>query len=131
MRTKGEARAKLRDLLRREWRRPHIEYKVPPPQEPGSQLTRNPNGHDFLLSPLSYRDQHILNRAKIFLAASKHTCRTRRGLHGWLRKPPSYLSDPNPDPDDRGAKRAETPTQLAKNIGSGKKTRGGRSRRSS
>ena len=69
MRSKIEARAKLRNLFLREWRRPHLEYKVPKPTPPGSRWQRLPTGHD-LLSPLSYRDRHILNRAKNFVAVA-------------------------------------------------------------
>ena len=68
MRSKMEARAKLRNLFLREWRRPHLEYKVPKPIPPGWQ--RLPTAHD-LLSPLSYRDRHILNRAKNFVAVAE------------------------------------------------------------
>ena len=112
MRSKKEARAKLRNLFLREWRRPHLEYKVPKPTPPGSRWQRLPTVHD-LLSPLSYRDRHILNRAKNFVAVAEPRLRgTNKCAWAWLRRACPY-SDSDFDPENYGVNHAESPPPRA------------------
>ena len=128
MHSKMEVRAKLRNLFLREWRRPHLEYKVPKPTPPGSRWQRLPTGHD-LLSPLSYRDRHILNRAKNFVAvAAPHSRGTNKCAWAWLRLAYPY-SDSDFDLENYGVNHAESPPPRAKKA-KGKKSRGASSRRS-
>ena len=108
--------------------RPHLEYKVPKPTPPGSRWQRLPTGHD-LLSPLSYRDRHILNRAKNLVAAAEPRLRgTNKCAWAWLRRACPY-SDSDLDPENYGVNHAESPPPRASKA-KGKKSRGASSRRS-
>ena len=122
------SREAVRNLFLREWRRPQLEYKVPKPTPPGSRWQRLPTGHD-LLSPLSYRDRHILNRAKNFVAvAAPHARGTNKCAWAWLRLAYPY-SDSDFDLENYGVNHAESPPPRAKKA-KGKKSRGASSRRS-
>ena len=110
MRSKKETRAKLRNLFLREWRRPHLEYKVPKPTPPGWQ--RLPTAHD-LLSSLSYRDRHILNRSKNFVAVAEPQLRgATKCAWAWLRRACPY-SDSDFDLENYGVNHAESPPPRA------------------
>ena len=101
--------ALCRYLFLREWRRPHLEYKVPKPIPPGWQ--RLPTGRD-LLSPLSYRDRHIFNRAKNFVAVAEPRLRgANKCAWAWLRRACPY-SDSGFDPENYGVNHAESPLCL-------------------
>ena len=79
--------------------------------------------------PLSYRDRHILNRAKNFVAvAAPHSRGTNKCAWAWLRLAYPY-SDSDFDLENYGVNHVESPPPRAKKA-KGKKSRGASSRRS-
>jgi len=81
MRSRLEARRKLRSLLWQEWTRPHI----PPPSHigpPGSRLRARSQGL-LVLGLRSCRDEYILKRARAF---APHCSGGSREISGWLRQ---------------------------------------------